>query len=114
MNAITKSMVATEQELLAEATDIFDTIEKHNLSIRRIPNEAISIFSDRHYKAGDEYIMRHGHRFVRRVAIPEHAGMYMVKQVNHTMADVHWNKDKDNLAPTLQESVQLYLRKLGS
>jgi hypothetical protein len=43
--------------------------------------------------------------------IPQHPGYWMCKRVNNTRSRVEWNDKTDNLAPTLEESINLYLRK---
>lgn len=92
--------------------DIQALIEKHNLSIRRIPMEVQSLWSAHNVKEGDEIVEVNGRQFVRTVKIPDHAGWYMVKQVNNTDSMVRWSYKTDNLAPTLQESIELFLSKL--
>ncbi len=49
----------------------------------------------------------------REVKAPEHAGWWMCKPVDNTTCMVDWDAKKDNLAPTLEESVALYVSKLN-
>ena len=46
--------------------------------------------------------------------IPHHAGYWMTKQINHTDTLVGWNKQADNLAPTLEKSVEMCIKKLNN
>ena len=49
-------------------------------------------------------------KFVRRVKIPNHAGYWMCQQVKGTSAGVEWSSKIHNLAPTLDESVALFIK----
>lgn len=90
--------------------NVLDEITKHNLSVRRIPDGVVEVNEIRHRREGDEVFMSKGRQFVRRVRIPEHAGWFMVKPVNDTGSIVRWNAKEDNLAPTLEESIALFLK----
>lgn len=112
--------------------DILEMIDKHNLSIRKIPLQTVELYELQHYKEGDEivtltkeeqekrwrkesaerFIKRfpEGRKFCRRIKIPDHAGWYMCKQVNSTDTTVRWNIKTDYLAPTLEESINLFLK----
>lgn len=48
-------------------------------------------------------------RFTRRFRTPKHPGWWMCKQVDSTSSNVSWSQKTDNLAPTLDESVQMFL-----
>lgn len=86
-------------------------IEKYNLSVRRIPNIVSETLDIRHFKDGDEILVSpNGRKFCRRYRVPENAGMYMVQSVNNTSSGVIWSKD-DNLADTLEKSIELFLSK---
>lgn len=87
-------------------------IEEHNLSIRRLPDKVISRYDIRHFKEGDEVVEINGRKFAKRTTIPEHAGWYLVKQINNTMTTVHWSFKTDFLAKTLEESIELFLESL--
>jgi len=88
-----------------------DIIDKYNLSIRKIPNEIVSILEYQHYKKGDEIVTPEGYNreMVKRTIVPPNAGWYMVKQVNNAMSTVKWNKESCYLAPTLGESIALFM-----
>jgi hypothetical protein len=97
--------------------NIFEEITKHNLSVRRIPDGVVEVNEIRHRRDGDEVFTSlpsphfpNGRQFVRRVRIPKHAGWFMVKPVNDTGSIVRWNAKEDNLAPTLEESIALFLK----
>lgn len=118
--------------------DILNTIQTFGLSIRQIPNEVTSCYSIQHHKEGNEivyvtldshwnyepfkkkhkdspnYIFDDDTKTIKRAltketTIPKNAGYWMCKQVNNTSSQVSWNIKTDNLAPTLEESVQLFL-----
>ena len=89
--------------------NIIEMIEKYNLAIRRIPNNYTETYDIRHFKDGDIIIEKFGRKFVQRTIIPNNAGKYMVKQVNNNMSTVTWNVHKDNLADTLEDSINLFL-----
>lgn len=88
---------------------IIQVIEKYNLSVRRIPDSVTEVNEIRHRKEGDEVITQYGRQFCRRTRIPEHAGWYMVKPINDTGSMVRWDAKKDNLAETLEGSIELFL-----
>lgn len=48
----------------------------------------------------------------REITIPEHAGWWMCQSIENTSSMIGWNIKEHNLAPTLEESVGLYLSKL--
>lgn len=91
--------------------ELTEIIEKYNLSIRYIPKESRETHEIRHFKEGDEIIEQYGRKFCTRVKINKNGGKYMVKEVNDTSSMVQWNTDKNNLADTLEESIQLFLKK---
>lgn len=93
--------------------DIISIITEHNLSIRRIPNIIPETYDIRHIKEGDEIITIGTRRFCRRYRTPTHAGWFLCKPVNDTMAAVSWKFETDNLAPTLEQSIQMFLDKLS-
>lgn len=51
-------------------------------------------------------------RFAKKARIPKNAGYWMCKVSNHTSSTEHWDKKVDNLAPTLEKSIELFLSKL--
>jgi hypothetical protein len=50
--------------------------------------------------------------YSRSVRIPGNAGHWMCKQVSGTSSMVRWDSKTDNLAPTLEESVALFVASL--
>lgn len=50
--------------------------------------------------------------YTREVKIPRHAGHWMCQKVEGTASTVTWSSKHHNLAPTLKESIELYLRQL--
>jgi hypothetical protein len=92
--------------------DIAAVIAEYSLSVRHIPRQLIEVNEIRHRRDGDEvFAAPNGRQFVKRVVIPKHAGMFMVKAVSNTFSTVRWDARKDNLAPTLEESIRLFLNK---
>lgn len=89
--------------------DILATIIKHNLSVRRIPDKIRETFDIAYFKEGDEITHYKGRKFCSRYKIPTHAGWFLCKPVNNTYSGVDWSFKKDNLAPSLEESIQLFL-----
>lgn len=53
-----------------------------------------------------------GRTLIVETKVPKNAGYWMCKQVKHTSSTVRWNTKKDNLAPTLEESINLFLKNL--
>ena len=47
------------------------------------------------------------------VRIPKHAGMFMCKSVFNTDSMVRWNLKTDNLADTLEGSIEKFLKRIG-
>lgn len=90
--------------------NIIETIEKYNLSIRRIPDKVVSVYEISHILPGDEIIGHNGRQFARRTKIPKNAGKYMCQSVKNTSSMVQWNTKTDNLAPSLEESIALFLQ----
>lgn len=90
------------------ATDTFADIKRFGLSVRQIPLEIVSTFDPRHYQEGDERVTWNGRDMVRRVRIPEHAGWWLCQKSRSNDALIMWSAKRDNLAPTLEESVALY------
>lgn len=60
----------------------------------------------------DEFDKRfpNGRKFCRRIRIPQNPGYWMCQKITGTSSMIQWSTKKDNLAPTLQESIQLYLQ----
>lgn len=48
---------------------------------------------------------------LKKVEAYKDGGYYMVKRVDNTDSSVQWDKRKDNLAPTLEQSILKYLGK---
>lgn len=51
--------------------------------------------------------------FSQEITIPEHAGWWMVQPSHGTSSRMEWNKKRDFLAPTLAESVTLFLASIS-
>ena len=113
------------------------TIIDHGLSVRRIPLEVVSLSELQHAKEDSEiveyptdptYAAFHDkyhtdspnfrkdesgiwyRRYVRTVHIPNNAGYWMCQSTsNSTSSRVEWRTKDHHLAPTLEESVSLYL-----
>jgi len=107
---------------------LLKTITEHHLSVRRIPLQIISVHEghhrDRHPNA--EIILREVKRkiagvwkteqaeFIRVIKVPDNAGWWMCQSLsNHSSSQVAWSKKHNHLAPTLEESVQLFLDSLN-
>ena len=110
-------------------------IKEHGLAIRQIPKVVISLSDMYHFKPGDEvieqecetmtpkglklakinkqnYVVRDNKVFLKRAKttrIPDHAGWWMCQPCNNTSAQMTWFKKTHHLAPTLEESIALYL-----
>jgi hypothetical protein len=94
-----------------EKTNILEVIDEYGLAIRRLPRLVIGTYEMRYYQEGDEVVRaKNGRCYTRRITVPKNAGMYMVKEVNNTSSTVSWDTKKDNLAKTLEESVELFLK----
>ncbi len=52
-------------------------------------------------------------RFTRETTVPKHAGWWMCQTVGDTSSRVEWRKDHAHLAPTLEESVRLFLSSIA-
>jgi len=78
-------------------------------------------YFEKEYKVGrDEaetlkknFYLRHpqGRKFMVLTEVPDNAGHWMCQQVTNTSQTVTWRKDECNLAPTLEESINLFLEK---
>lgn len=120
--------------------DIVSAIVTYGLMVRQVPKRATRTYEMRHYKAGD-CIVEHEltayafdiykahrnltesgwrfdednkkvyRRYVKRTTVPEFAGYWMCKQYEETSSAVKWSYHNDNLAPTLAESIQLFLKR---
>jgi hypothetical protein len=95
-----------------ENYDLIKLIDKYDLSIRRIPDEIVSLYDTRHATDDDEIVEHNGRKFVKKVRIPEHPGWYMVKSVSNTDSLVRWNMKTDNLSDSLEGSINLFLSKV--
>lgn len=117
---------------------ILSAIIEHGLSIRQVPLEVVSLYTfssgltfenpeivehevtdkslkkhltekkqnDPNWRFDGEKVFR---RFIRVVKIPNNAGHWMCKQVSNTSSRVEWSSKTDNLAPTLEKSVEKFL-----
>lgn len=81
----------------------------YGLSIRQIPQQTRRLYDPRHMKQGLELVTIDGIKYAQQIKIPKHAGYWMCKQITSTSAQVVWNTKTDNIAPTLKESVDLFL-----
>jgi len=101
--------------------DTLKTIIAHGLSIRQIPLVKRWCMDIRHAQPGDETFERTHkvgsktvtRQYCRKTKIPANAGYWMCKVVDDTGSLVRWSIKTDNLAPTLRESVELYLKSIG-
>lgn len=50
-------------------------------------------------------------KYACETKIPQYAGYWMCKQVKNTSSTVQWTMKTDNLAPTLKQSISLFLQK---
>lgn len=117
----------------------YTTIVKYGLSVRQIPEVVFSTWDFKLHKEGNEIIevvldtVKYPYEFLKKLhggkdnfifdeenqtvkrlytresKIPKNAGWWMCKQVNNTSSNVAWNMSKDNLAPTLEKSIELFL-----
>ena len=101
--------------------DTLEVIKKYGLSVRRIPESVYDVYEISHYKDGDEIVERktarsgggfYMRKMCKRTIIPDNAGHWMCKQVENTDSRTLWSIKTDNLAPTLEESVQKFLSTL--
>ena len=120
--------------------EAFEAIITHGLSVRQIPHQVVSRYEMSHFIEGDTIVENElnsvhfdwflsknkdspDHRFdheakrvfrkyAQRVKIPKNAGHWMCQQVRNTSSNVTWDSKEDNLAPTLNESVELFLKSL--
>lgn len=117
--------------------DTLEAIIKHGLSVRQIPMQVVSLMEMRHHNEGEEIVeeemtkygfawykknaidstnwrfdeaaQRVWRRFARKVRVPTDAGCWMCRTTPGTGSMIEWNTKRHNLAPTLQESVALFL-----
>lgn len=95
--------------------DTLQTIIKHGLAIRRMPlSVTTDDLSTKTLKEGDEIIFTCGdwYRVKRTTITKKHGGWWMCKPFEDTSKTINWFKETDNLAPTLEESVELFLKNL--
>lgn len=92
------------------AQEILEIIEKYNLMVRRFPDKEIGLHEMRHHKEGNEIVTDGTRQFTREITIPKLAGYWMVQQSRNCLSNVAWNIITDHLAPTLEESIQLFLK----
>ena len=88
---------------------ILEAIEKHNLSVRRVPNAVYGTYEMRHHKEGNEIIEIKGRQFTKETTIPKHAGWYMVQPIKNIWSTVHWSFKTCFPAPTLAGSIEFFL-----
>ena len=99
----------------AEKVFVLDTILTHGLAIRQVPWTVAGVYEMRHYKPDNpeyEVVDYGGRTMCRRTQVPLRAGYWMCQTVESTTQTVLWNYKDHHIAPTLLESVQLYLASL--
>ncbi len=119
--------------------ELLNIIIEHGLSLRQIPETVTSLFSMERYNPEKHTIVEHEltqkwcykfwvakhlnskdarfdherkivyRKYAKEIIVPKNAGYWMCKKVNSTLSTVQWNANEDNLAPTLLDSVMLYL-----
>lgn len=97
--------------------DTFEIIKKYGLSIRQIPTVVTRLMEVRHYdpKNKNQKIIRPegwNRDMVQTKKYPTNGGYWMCQKVDDTGTIVRWDIKMDFLAPTLEESVQLYLNSI--
>lgn len=123
-------------------TNTLDAIKVHGLSVRQIPLQVVHLYSMSHRPGTDtvrhklpdmtparfafhvkqhstspDFVLDHAAQevwrvYTREVTIPANAGCWMCQQVTWTSSRVEWSTKRDNLTPTLEESVGLFLSRL--
>jgi hypothetical protein len=113
--------------------NVLKIIDDNNLSIRKIPNFTVNMWShykDKPIKEGRELISKNidfsnmnskqierlkeifpdsKRYYEKEIIYPKHGGFYMCQVVDNTSSVVRWSFKSDNLAPTLKESIQKFL-----
>lgn len=51
--------------------------------------------------------------YTREITVPQNAGFWMAQKTSGTSSQVVWSTKRDNLAPTLEESVALCVQNLS-
>lgn len=113
------------------AEEILKTIHDHCLSVRRIVTEDWGMYEMRHYREGDEIVIRtidqvhpdfkrsfakqfpNGRQFCRRRTIHDTDGHYMVQKMSDRGSIQRWDYKRDFGAPTLEASISLFLASLS-
>lgn len=97
-----------------------DALVTHGLMIRQIPEKVVSTLDVRHRDSyPDAKVVERPNRFggtyrcLVHERVPENAGWWMCQRSpSHTGAGTQWSAKDHNVAPTLEESVQLFLDSL--
>ncbi len=101
--------------------ETLELIKAYGLSVRQIPLKIVSVYAMRHFKVGDTIVRRRvkdkvngtwewvEKDYCERTEIPKYAGYWMCQQSVNTSSRVQWSLEYDNLAPTLEESVNLFI-----
>lgn len=109
--AIDKAGEALDQ--IKRDLDTYRLIKEHGLMIRQIPEAVYSTVEMRHFVEGDEVLKSPpgfgGRDMCRKRRVPANPGYWMCRPCGHTRSTVRWNIKTDHLAPTLEESVALYV-----
>jgi hypothetical protein len=70
--------------------DLENIMERYSIAIRRIPNVNIGVYEMRHYKDGDEIVIRNGKEYAKRTVINKTGGDYLVVPMNTTNSSPSW------------------------
>ena len=122
--------------------ELLNIIIEHGLSIRQIPKFVVNTHEMRHYNSEKHTIIEIElkekwhykywkdkypnsidvrfddenkivyRKYVQEIKVPQNAGCWMCKQVKNTSSRVEWSIKDDNLAPTLLESIMIYLKSI--
>lgn len=88
--------------------EIIENVSKQNVTEEQYLKAKTKLFPDPNFRWENGTIYR---KCMKKISQPEHAGWWMCQKVVDTSSTVLWNKTKHNLAPTLAESVSLFLKK---
>jgi hypothetical protein len=94
-----------------------DLIIKYGIACRQIPEKVVSKWSKGYTTSNPSstlsIIEENGKELVKEVRIPANAGYWMTQLCKDTSSQMSWNIETCNLAPTLQESVELLMKNSG-
>lgn len=66
------------------------------------------LYANKHVRFDDDKQIVY-RKYACEIKVPTHAGYWMCKQVKDTSSKVQWNIKTDHLAPTLSQSIILFL-----